>query len=348
MWTYNTLVVLVGASLLGAFCGVVGCFAVLRRRALLGDAMAHAALPGVALAFWITQSKSVPVLLAGALGTGLFGIWAMAVLRRRTRTKEDAALGLVLSVLFGAGVALSRYVSNVVPDGSKAGLDTFVLGKTAGIVLADVILIGIVALVSIALVAIFFKEFRALSFDHDYAQSLGWNTTALDFLLMSMVSLAVVAGLPMVGVVMVAALTILPAVSARMWTHRLSTMLLIAAAVGVVGAAAGVMISAERPQMPTGPVVILCMGVLFLASALFAPANGVAAQAIRRMAFQAERGARLAISALATGGGLRESGVIRPALALAHARRSGWIERGDAGWQVTEAGRREIQGGTSP
>ena len=118
MWTYNTIIVLVGASLLGVMCGIVGSFAVLKKRALVGDVLGHAALPGIALAFWITQTKSLLILLLGALVTGLLGVWVLTSLRRHTRTKEDAAMGLVLSVFFGAGIALSRHIQNVIPDAS--------------------------------------------------------------------------------------------------------------------------------------------------------------------------------------------------------------------------------------
>ncbi len=328
MLTYNTIVVLVGAALLGAFAGVVGSFAVLRRRALLGDAMAHAALPGIALGFWITHSKSVPALLLGALATGLVGIWALAVMRRHTRTKEDAALGIVLSVLFGAGVALSRHVSTSVTDGSSAGLDTYILGKTAGIVLSDVVLIGVVAAIALVVVAMYYKQFRLVGFDTEFAQSLGWNTVALDFLVMSLVTAAVVAGLPMVGVVMVAALTILPGVAARLWTDSLAKVLWIAAVFGVIGSTSGVLLSAQYSKLPTGPIVILCMAALFLVSGLFAPNRGFVAQLWRRQSFALERGSLILLRLLQEGNresDLKKMGVRFPSLTQWYAAKQGWI-----------------------
>ena len=146
MISYNTLIVLAGGSLLGASAGLVGCFAILRGRALVGDALAHAALPGVCLAFLVAGQRSLPPLLCGALASGLAGIWLIALLRRHTRIKEDAAIGLVLSVFFGVGIALERMIQNQSASGAKAGLDSFLLGKTAGMLLADVYLIAAVSL----------------------------------------------------------------------------------------------------------------------------------------------------------------------------------------------------------
>ena len=337
MLTYNTIVVVVGAAMLGIFAGVAGSFAVLRRRALLGDAMAHAALPGIALGFWITHSKSVSALLTGALVTGLVGIWALAMMRQHTKTKEDAALGIVLSVLFGAGVALSRHVANTVRDGSTAGLDTYILGKTAGIVMGDVVAVSVIAAIAIIIVALFFKHFKLIGFDSQFAQTLGWNTVALDFLVMSLVTAAVVAGLPMVGVVMVAALTILPGVAARLWTESLSKMLWLAGAFGFLGATTGVLWSARVSDLPTGPVVILCMSFLFIVSGLFAPNRGFIAQLWRRQVFALERSALILLQQYQDGvtkKELRNAGILAPGLSIWYARKKGWIGNN----QVTSSG----------
>jgi manganese/zinc/iron transport system permease protein len=284
--TYNTWLVAVGSGLLGALCGMVGTFAVLRRRALLGDALAHATLPGIALAFWITQSKSLFVLLFGALITGLIGVGAMAWMRKHTRTKEDAALALSLSVMFGAGIALSRMVQNAVPGGSKAGLDSFILGKTAGIVLADAVTVGLVSVVAAIALVVGFRAFSVVTFDVDFAHTLGWKTASIDFVLMGMVALAVVIGLPMVGIVMVAALIILPAATARFWSEQLRVVVMLAALFGAFSAVVGAISSAGMKAMPTGPWIVLTGGLFFLVSGLIAPNRGVVAVAIRRAQFR--------------------------------------------------------------
>jgi manganese/zinc/iron transport system permease protein len=259
-------------------------------------------------------------------------------MRRHTRTKEDAALALVLSVLFGAGIALSRYVQSAVPGGGKAGLDSYILGKTAGIVLSDVILVSIICVFALAIVFLLFKEFRVVTFDADFARSLGWNTTALDFLVMSLVAVSVVVGLPMVGIVMVAALTILPAVSARFWVEDLRKMLLLSAALGVVSAGAGVLVSAQFSQMPTGPMVIIAAGCGFVASALLAPNRGLVAFLLRARAHQILLGARIAVkeASLApltedSNTRLKRAGVRRSKASVSKALELGWLIQADAG-----------------
>jgi manganese/zinc/iron transport system permease protein len=290
MLSYNTLVALGGAALLGLLCGVVGSFAVLRRRALLGDVLAHAALPGLAMAFLIAQNRTLPVLLAGALASGLFGLACLSFLRRRTRTKDDAAMALVLAVLFGAGIALSRHVQNVSVDARHAGLDSFIFGKASGMILSDLYLTIVVCSVAIVLVALLFKEFRLVCFDPDFGQALGYRVAWLDFAVLGLLALTVVVGLPMVGVILVSALTIIPPVAARLWTHSLPTMLLLAGLFGIISAAAGVMLSASGEGMPTGPVIVLTAAAIFILSALFAPARGLLATYLRLRRLRLEQG----------------------------------------------------------
>ncbi len=343
--SYNTLLVLSGAGLLGALCGVVGSFAVLRRRALLGDALAHATLPGIALAFWITGLKSLPALLSGALATGVLGIAALSWIRRHTRTREDAALGLVLSVFFGVGIALSRHIQNAVPDGSQAGLDTYLLGKTAGIVLQDVLAVAAVSLFALLGVLLLFKELRLVTFDAGFARSLGWNTGLLDLIAMGFVAIAVVIGLPMVGIVMVAALTILPAVAARFWTDRLGALLALAAGFGASSAACGALVSAAIAKMPTGPVTILIAGGLFVFSALFAPTRGALSASLRRRRERLGLGTRLVLKELSERGplaqpetALQASGVPRAKRAVARSVALGWAAWREGDLALTPAG----------
>ena len=146
---YNTAVVLAGTGLLGMAAGIVGSFAVLRRRALLGDALSHAALPGICLAFLIVEARSLPALIAGAFVTAVLGMGIVTAIVRYTRTKEDAAIGIVLSVFFGAGIVLMRIIQNSDVEGSRAGLNSFIFGKTAGIVASDVYAVGVLVVVVI-------------------------------------------------------------------------------------------------------------------------------------------------------------------------------------------------------
>lgn len=285
---YNTVIVLIGVGLLGASAGLVGCFAVLRGRALLGDALAHAALPGLCLAFLLLGERNLSAMLAGALISGLLGVAVIASLRRHTRIKEDAAIGVVLSVFFGAGVVLSRLIQNRSTEGSKAGLDSYILGKTAGMIFADVVLIGGLALAMLVLVLVLFKEFQLVSFDASFGRVQGWPVLVLDLLLTGAVAIAVVIGLPAVGAVMMAALLILPSAAARFWADRLATVLLLSAGFGLATGAVGTLVSASASRMPAGPVIALVGTGFFLLSAFLAPRRGLLAQALARRRFRKE------------------------------------------------------------
>lgn len=278
MIPYNTLIVLIGTSLLGASAGLVGSFAVLRRRSLTGDALAHAALPGLCLAFIVMGERSLPAMLFGAFLSGVAGIGAIAALRRWTRIKEDTAIGIILSVFFGAGIVLSRCIQNMSSTGSKAGLDSYILGKTAGMIFQDVVMIAGLAAFCLAVLMMFYKEFRVVAFDPSFARVQGWPAGALDLLLMALIATTVVIGLPAVGVVLMAALLILPGASARFWTDELDWLLSLATLFGLITGCVGTLISTQYSLLPAGPIIVLTGTALFLFSMLFAPRRGALAR----------------------------------------------------------------------
>ncbi len=286
MLTYNTIIVLLGTGLLGANAGLVGSFAVLRGRALVGDALAHAALPGLCLAFLLVGERNLPALLAGALVSGVLGVVIISALRQGTRVKEDAAIGIVLSVFFGLGIVLSRVVQNRPGMGSRAGLDSYILGKTAGIILQDVLILGAVSLASLLVVLLLFKEFRLTVFDPDFAGVQGWPVLRLDLLLMGLVALAVVFGLPAVGVVLMAAMLILPGAAARFWTDRLGTLLVLASGFGLLTGLIGTAFSARFAGLPAGPILVLIGAAILLISVLLAPRRGALARALAHLRFR--------------------------------------------------------------
>ncbi|MCI0684183.1 MAG: metal ABC transporter permease [Gemmataceae bacterium] len=273
---YNEALVLYGASLLGAAAGVIGCFAVLRGRALTGDALAHAALPGLCVAFLWYGALSMPALLAGAAVSGVLGIGVITALRRWTRIKEDAAIAIVLSVFTGAGVVLLSVIQNQRASG-QAGLQGFIFGSTASMNFQDVMLITGLALVALMVVTAAFKEFKLVSFDAAFARAQGWPAFAIDFTLMLLIVVAIVIGLPAAGVLLMAALLVVPGAAARFWTDRLHVMLILAglfgAAAGLTGAGVTITIA-----IPTGPVIILAAATIFVISMLFAPRRGLIAR----------------------------------------------------------------------
>jgi manganese/zinc/iron transport system permease protein len=283
---YNTIVVLLGVSILGAGAGMVGSFAVLRKRALTGDAVAHAALPGVCVAFLMMGERNLTVMLIGALVSGVLGIVIIAALSRWTRVREDAAIGIVLSVFPGLGFALSRMIQNMATSGSKAGLESFILGKTAGMTRPDVYLILAAALFCLAVVLVLYKEFKAVAFDIGFARSLGWPVYWLDLLLMSLIAVAVVIGLPAVGIIMMAALLILPGAAARFWTDSLGWLLTIAGGIGLLTGLIGTVFSALFTVFPAGPIIVLTGAVIFLISMLLGTRRGVIVRLLEHRRFQ--------------------------------------------------------------
>lgn len=282
---YNTIIVLTGISLLGMCSGLVGGFAVLRGRALVGDALAHAALPGVCLAFLIVGERNLPAMLFGGFLSGLAGVAVIAGLVLVRRIREDAAIGIVLSVFYGAGIALMQYILTHSAGGSRAGLQTYFLGQTAAMLRQDVYLVGGVALVCLTLVLLMYKEFKLNVFDPDFASVQGWPSVRIDLILMTMIALTVIISLPAVGLVLTAAMLIIPAAASRFWTEGLGRMLVLSAVLGMAVGVGGALITA-RVNLPSGPVIILLGTAVFLASVLFAPRRGFIARLTSQRRFR--------------------------------------------------------------
>lgn len=276
---YNTRVVVLGVLALGTSSGFIGSFMLLRKRALMADTVSHATLPGIALAFLLMvqgggDGKWLPGLLLGALLSGLAGMGAVLLVKHRTRIKEDAALGIVLSVFFGLGVSMLGMVQKM-SSGSAAGLESFIYGKTASMLASDAYLIGGVGALSLLLCLLLFKEFTLLCFDQDFAVSQGLPVLVLDVVLMSMVVLLTVIGLQAVGLILVIALLIIPPASARFWTNSLARMAWLSAAFGGLAGGVGALLSAAAPKWPAGAVIVLANSLLFAGSFTFGSARGL-------------------------------------------------------------------------
>lgn len=278
---HNVRVVVVGSILLGIGSAVIGCFALLRKRALMGDAVAHAVLPGVALAFMITGTKNVAALLIGAAIAGWISMLAMDFVVRNSRLREDSAIGLVLSTFFGLGILLLTHIQSS-GAANQAGLDKFLFGQAASLLEGDVVVFGCVSLFLILGVLFFYKELKVVSFDPSFAVALGMPVRWIEVLLTTMIVLAVVVGIQAVGVVLMAAMLITPAAAARYWTERLPIMLAVSALFGAFSGIAGAFVSDVMPRMPTGPWIVTMATFLFLVSLLFAPKRGAVARVLRQ------------------------------------------------------------------
>ncbi|MGE0253204.1 MAG: metal ABC transporter permease [Alphaproteobacteria bacterium] len=282
---FNTAVVTAGTTLLGIAAGIVGVFVVLRRRALVADAVSHGTLPGVALAFLGAvalgmDGRSLPVLLTGATATGILAVLAVQWIRDHTRLPEDAAIGTVLSVFFGAGIVLLSHIQTL-PGGGQAGLETFLLGAAATMNRGEAVTIAVAATAALAAVALLHKEFAVLAFDPDWAAARGWRTARLDLALLALLVLVVVIGLKAVGLVLVIALVIVPPATARLWYGRIGPMTLLAGAFGGIAGWAGTAASALFADLPAGAVIVLVAAGMFGASLLLAPRRGAVATLLR-------------------------------------------------------------------
>ncbi|MCA9059316.1 MAG: metal ABC transporter permease, partial [Planctomycetaceae bacterium] len=272
MKDHNTRVVVLGTVLLGAAAGVVGCFTLLRRRALMGDALSHATLPGVCLAFLLAPSlgqdpRSLSVLLCGATISGVGGIGCILFIRRLPRLREDAALCIVLSVFFGAGIVLLSVVQNS-SQGNAAGLESFIYGKTASMRSSDAMLIGVAGTLTVVVIVLLLKELTLLCFDEGFAGARGFPVLLLDLILMSLVVAITIVGLQAVGLVLMIALLVIPSAAARFWTHDLQRTLLASGILGAASGLIGAVISAVLPRLPSGAMIVLVAGALFLISML--------------------------------------------------------------------------------
>jgi manganese/zinc/iron transport system permease protein len=284
---YNATVVALGCAAFGLAAGAIGCFVLLRGRALISDAAAHATLPGVAGAFILAASvgwnaRDLGLLLAGAGVTAAIAVGLVALLSRGGRIRDDAAMALVLSIGYGIGVVLFSVVQSL-PVGGQAGLKSFILGQAAGMSAADATLIAALALLSLLVLALLLKPLTALCFDSEFAAATGLPVRLLDALLLALMLAVAVAGLRAVGLILVVGLMVIPAVTARLLTDRLEAMLPIAAGVGAVSAWVGTAVSAAAPQLPTGATIALTACALFVLALLLAPQRGALAFAWRQL-----------------------------------------------------------------
>lgn len=279
---YTIRTVTLGAAALGLVSGSLGTFAVLRRQSLIGDAISHAALPGIALAFLLTGSKAPLVLVIGAALAGWVGTLIVMAVTRTSRVKYDTALGLMLSAFFGFGIVLLTLIQNK-GLANQAGLDKFLFGQAAGLLQKDLLVIGGLGALALLVMILFWKEFKLVSFDRDFGQSQGFRMREVDVLMTFLIVMAIVLGLQTVGVVLMSAILIAPAAAARQWTDKLSLVVLLAGGIGALSGAIGSLMSSTIPRLPTGPTIVLVAGVFVLISLFLAPERGLLWNTIRRL-----------------------------------------------------------------
>lgn len=263
-----------GTGLLGVTASLLGTFAILREQSLLGDAMSHAALPGIAAAFLLTQSGDPFVLMIGGAVSGLLGALFARIVVRYTTLKHDALLGIVLSVFFGGGLVLLTVIQKQALA-EQAILGKFLFGNAATLLTYDILVLSCVAIVMCTTVIAFWKELKMLAFDPQFAYSCGYRVDLLDGVLTILTVGTVVVGLHLVGVLLMSSFLIAPAAAARQWTSRMEYMALIATGIGVGSSMIGTGMSSMVAQVPSGPVIVIIMSICVGVSLAFAPGRGI-------------------------------------------------------------------------
>ncbi|REK53763.1 MAG: manganese ABC transporter [Thermobacillus sp.] len=279
--SHNALWVLASMLMLGTAAGLAGCFAYWKRQSLMSDALAHAALPGVVIGFAILGFKSLPVMLLGAAASALLGAWAVTAIRAHSRVKEDTAMGIILSVFFGLGIMLLTMV-NRMPGGGQSGLDGFIFGQAAAMVRQDMRTMTAVAAVVLLAVLISFKEWKLYLFDPAFARGIGLSGRLMEAAYLTLLVVIIVIGIQAVGVILMAALLIIPAVSARYWTNAFGTMLALSALFGGGAGVAGTWVSTLGAGWPTGPFIVIAAAGTFLLSLVFGTRKGLLVKAMQR------------------------------------------------------------------
>lgn len=282
---FNTNAVIIAATLLGIAAGIIGAFALLRKRSLTADALSHATLPGIAGAFLIASAlgyagRSLPVLLVGATVSGILGVGLIHLILTKTRLREDAAIGIVLSVFFGIGVVLLSVIQST-PTSGAAGLNHFIYGQTAAMLTQDAVTMGAIALVATLIALIAMKEITAVCFNESFASVTGINSGLIDALILALIVLVTVAGLQAVGLILIVAMLIIPPAAARFWTDRVKRLVILSAVIGAFSGFLGSSVSALLPRKPAGAVIVLSAGAIFVVSMLIAPRRGVIAQFVQ-------------------------------------------------------------------
>jgi manganese/zinc/iron transport system permease protein len=273
----NIRVVVLGSLLMSLSASLVGCFAYLRKQALVGDTVAHSVLPGICIAFIWIGAKNTPILLLGAFVAGWLALLGVDYINRHSKIKPDSANAIALSSFFGWGVFLLTLIQQS-GNAAQSGLDKFLFGNAAALLESDLWFFLALALLTIALVYLFLKHFTLLTFDKNFATSIGYPTQALELLLTSLTVLAIVAGIQAMGVVLMAALLVAPAVAARFWSNNLPKMLIVACIIGCIGGWLGAFISYLAPSMPSGPWIVVVLFFMAIFSFTFAPHKGIFAR----------------------------------------------------------------------
>ena len=282
--SYSFLIVGSGTFLLAAIAGAVGCITVLKGQSLIGDAIGHAAFPGIVLSFMLFLQREPVLLTLGAVVSGTTAFMLIQVIKENSKLELDAILAVILSSFFGAGMVLKSHIqgNSAYKDAAQSGLSSYIFGQAAYIMKDDVKLILYIGIPTLILLILFYKEIKLFLFDEIYARTIGIKTVLLYGIILVMTMGIIAAGLKLVGAILISSLLIIPAITALQWSDKFSKVLIIAGVTGGVSALIGTYISTVYDGMSTGATIILVMGSLAIISLVIGPHGMISNIKMRR------------------------------------------------------------------
>lgn len=268
-FNYTFVIVLLGVIFLSIISSIIGTFTVLKNESLLSDGISHAALSGICLSYIFFRVKNIYILLLGALIIGLICIYIIHLIQVNSKIEFDSAISLILSTFFGLGLVLLTYIKKI--PGNKAGLKNYIFGQASTLSIKDVYILIIISIILILIICLFWKEFKISIFDKEFSLTLGINSKFYSNLLSFILVIVVIVGIQIAGVILISAMIITPSVIARFWTYKLNNIVVLSVLFSIISSILGVYISNMKPNIPTGPIIILTMSIFFLISLFISP-----------------------------------------------------------------------------
>lgn len=269
--SFTFLIVAIGTMVLSFAGGMVGTISVMKGQSLIGDAIGHATFPGIVLAFMLIGVKETYTLAIGALILGIIAFLTIQMITDHSKVTLDGALALVLSSFFGLGMALMSFVQGNPDFAGTQGLNDYIFGQAAYMLMNDVYLIITASCISLFIFWTFYSQIRIYIFDPVFSRTAGINNTLMNFIILTITILLISVGLKAVGAILIVNLLIAPAAIGQLWSSRFSLVLLIAGCSGATAAFIGTYISTVGENIATGPAIILTLSFIMVLSLFFAP-----------------------------------------------------------------------------
>ena len=277
----NLIYILTGIMLLNGSAAIVGCFIFLKKQSLISDALSHSILPGICLAFIISGTKNSIFLTLGAFTTGWISLFLINIIHKKSKIKEDAAIAIILSIFFGTGVVLLTIIQQS-GNPNQVGLHSFLFGKAASLLKKDIIIFIFISIAIVFSIIIFFNELFIITFDRNFAISIGMPIKHLEFLITLLVIFSVISGIQTVGIVLMSSIMITPPATARLWTDDLKKMIILSAVLAILSGIIGSFISYTILGIPTGPCIVVVISIISIFSFIFSPKKGILFKKIKK------------------------------------------------------------------